>query len=394
MSTSPVPRLRQEAIVRAFDDRGTMQRFIIAIDGCHFVVTPTVAAVLEETRHLRIGENDLKSLGARVAQRLGHTIPLPQIHVLLNERVPKSLFEASAPAPAESSPVLFRRLLLSGAQLERALTFAGSLFTRRAALLAGALFFAIEVCLALQAGHRDIVAFSTRDLALGFALTLAGILIHELGHLAACKRFGAPHGGIGIGLYWCLPAFYAEVHGAWLLPRMQRAAVDAGGVYLQAIFVGALGACQLAWPTPALTCAISLSLFLMLHTLNPVLKFDGYWLLCDLAGVHNLHRTLREIARRVVRRDWPNRGELALLTAFVCIAAAYFAYLLQILGRNLAIAAAGMQTAVAGVDGSAPATLALLGKGLLLACVAALAIGIALLLARAGRDLISERTSP
>ena len=63
MNTSSVPRLRQEAIVRPFDDRRQMQRYIIAIDGCHFVVTPTVAAVLEETRNLRIGEGDLKSLG-------------------------------------------------------------------------------------------------------------------------------------------------------------------------------------------------------------------------------------------------------------------------------------------------------------------------------------------
>ena len=195
-------------------------------------------------------------------------------------------------------------------------------------------------------------------------------------------------------MYWCLPAFYAEVHGAWLLPRMQRAAVDAGGVYFQAIFVGVLGACQLAWPTPALLCAIALSQFLMLHTLNPILKFDGYWLLCDLAGVHNLHRTLRHIARRVVRRDWPNRGELALLAAFMSIAAAYFTYLLLILGRNLAVAAAGVHSAIASIDGSAPATLALICKGALLALVAALALGIALLLARAGRDLISERTSP
>ena len=319
---------------------------------------------------------------------------MQQIALLLNERTPRTLFEANAPQPAETSPVMFRHLLLNGKSLGYALAVTGRLFTWHAVLFAAALLIAIEACLAMQSWHNDLVAASTADLALGFALTLAGIFMHELGHLAACKRFGAPHGGIGIGMYWCLPAFYAEVHGAWLLPRMQRAAVDAGGVYFQAIFVGVLGACQLAWPTPALLCAIALSQFLMLHTLNPILKFDGYWLLCDLAGVHNLHRTLRHIARRVVRRDWPNRGELALLAAFMSIAAAYFTYLLLILGRNLAVAAAGVHSAIASIDGSAPATLALICKGALLALVAALALGIALLLARAGRDLISERTSP
>lgn len=394
MNSSPVPRLRQEAIVRPFDDRGAQQRYIVAVDGCHFVVTATVAAVLEETRNLRIGEADLKSLGARVAHRLGRTIPLQQIDVLLRDRTPKSLFEATAPAPADSSPIVFRHLLLGSAQLEHVLALAGGLFTVRAALMVAAFMVSIESCVAAQSWRQDMLAFSTTHLVLGFALTLAGIFVHEVGHLAACRRFGAPHGGIGIGLYWCLPAFYAEVHGAWLLPRRQRAAVDAGGVYLQAVFVGLLGACQLAWPSPALLYAIAWSHFLMLHTLNPVMKFDGYWLLCDLAGVHNLHRTLRDIARRLVRCNWPNRGELALLAGFLSIALAYFTYLLQMLGRNIAVAAAGLESAVATADGSAPAALALLGKGALLAFISAVALGVALLLARAGRDLIVERISP
>ena len=277
---------------------------------------------------------------------------------------------------------------------EYALAVAGRLFTWRAALLAAALFIAIEACLAMQSWHSDLVAASTADLALGFALTLAGIFMHELGHLAACRRFGAPHGGIGIGMYWCLPAFYAEVHGAWLLPRMQRAAVDAGGVYFRRYSSACSAPCQLAWPTPALLCAIALSQFLMLHTLNPSSQIRRLLVALRSGGRAQPASDTAPNRPPVVRRDWPNRGELALLAAFMSIAAAYFAYLLLILGRNLAIAAAGVHSAIASVDGSAPATLALICKGALLALVAALALGIALLLARAGRDLISERTSP
>ncbi len=64
-------------------------------------------------------------------------------------------------------------------------------------------------------------------------LTALGIIVHEIGHLTACSRYGAQHGGIGIGIYWCMPVFYAEVNGAWMLPRLQRAVVDVGGLYFQ-----------------------------------------------------------------------------------------------------------------------------------------------------------------
>jgi len=141
-------------------------------------------------------------------------------------------------------------------------------------------------------------------------LTVLGVLVHELGHLAACVRYHASHGGIGVGLYWCVPVFFAEVHGAWLLARQQRAVVDAGGLYLQSVYLALLGATYLVSEAPAVLAAIVCSHYLMLHTLNPVLKYDGYWLLSDLTGVHNLHQSVRRIAAGACRALWLGHGAL------------------------------------------------------------------------------------
>ncbi len=66
--------------------------------------------------------------------------------------------------------------------------------------------------------------------------------------------------------------------------------------------VVAVGVAYLLTGAPLILDAITWTHFLMLHTLNPVLKYDGYWLLTDLAGIPNLHAAIRDTARRMGRR--------------------------------------------------------------------------------------------
>ncbi len=161
-----------------------------------------------------------------------------------------------------------------------------------------------------------------------------------MGHLSACSRFSAQHGGLGVGVYWCMPVFYAEVNGAWMLPRLQRAVVDVGGLYIQCWYVIALGAAYVLTGAPPILEAIVWTHFLMLHTLNPVLKYDGYWLLTDLAGIVNLHDTIRDTARRtwsalINGMALPTAKPLLSLAAFVIFATAYFGYVFVVLGHNI-----------------------------------------------------------
>lgn len=391
MSTATLPRLREEAIVRPFDDGCAQPRYVVAVDGYHFVVTPTVAAILDETRNLSLNDSASETLAHRVSHRLGTRVTPRQVESLLRERAPKALFEPTTGVNAEWNPLLCSRGLFTGARLKPLLVWVSRLFTVRTAIAVCVLSLGIDLFVMLQASRMGPGTAMAADHLWAFALTLVGVFIHELGHLAACHRFGCRHGGIGIGIYWCLPAFYAEVHGAWTLPRKQRAAVDAGGVYLQMLFVGVLGALYCASQAPALLNAIALSHLLMLHTLNPVLKFDGYWLLCDLAGIHNLHRRIQRTARRLLQDGRLARHDAALLAAFIVIALLYFAYLLAVLGHNLGWAAASFFLAAAAVKLSNASLLSALGKGLWLACMVVLAFGAATLLARAGGAVCTER---
>ena len=122
---------------------------------------------------------------------------------------------------------------------------------------------------------------------------LLSYFIHELGHVTACRRYDCPHGDIGMGIYFVFPVFYADVSKAWRLKRNQRATVDLGGLYFQAILLIIIDIYAYL-NNSALAFMLSWTITLtMLHTLNPFFKFDGYWLLSDLSGITNLHEKMR-----------------------------------------------------------------------------------------------------
>jgi putative peptide zinc metalloprotease protein len=396
MQNLTTPRLRAEVAVQPFNALDGDGRFVVAVDDRHFLVSAAIAAVLEESR--RAGT--LEAIAQRTSARLGLAVTPQQVETVLREQAPSILFAPAEGSPerarrTSATPLHFRRLIACASVLRPLLQVVARLFTARWAVLLAVAFIVVESMVAAHALAAPSDAMASADTAAAVALTMLGVLVHELGHLGACVRYNAPHGGIGIGLYWCVPVFFAEVHGAWMLARQQRAVVDVGGLYLQSGYVLLLGALYLVTGAPAVLTAIVCSHFLMLHTLNPVLKYDGYWLLSDLTGTHNLHRHVRCLAERVwsaVRlshsKALPTRNELGLLGGFVTAAGAYFAYVLGMLGRNLGSTAARLVESWRALDHTSPHAL---GQTLLLALLLFMAVGLALLLARSLGSLAREQ---
>jgi len=139
-------------------------------------------------------------------------------------------------------------------------------------------------------------------------------MFHELGHSAACRRYGASPSDIGFTIYLIYPAFYSDVSSSWQLSRWQRVAVDLGGNYFQCIAatIFALGFYITHWP--ALRIAQLMILSTCVFSLNPFFKFDGYWVMADMLGVTNLasqpFRIGKHLLARLMKRSsaplpWP-----------------------------------------------------------------------------------------
>jgi putative peptide zinc metalloprotease protein len=149
-----------------------------------------------------------------------------------------------------------------------------------------------------NAAHRAMMATGTSLLPI-LGLFAISMLFHELGHAAACARYGVRTREVGFGLYLVFPAAYSDVSAAWTLTRRQRVVVDVSGVLFQlAVGLAYVAAHRLTGAETWRLAAI-LVFGVSLAALAPIFKLDGYWMMADLLGVPNLYQQLPRIARQV-----------------------------------------------------------------------------------------------
>ncbi|MBA2116216.1 site-2 protease family protein [Bremerella alba] len=119
-------------------------------------------------------------------------------------------------------------------------------------------------------------------------------VLHELGHAYCCKAMGGECHQIGILLMIFMPAMYCDVSDAWLFPkRWQRVFVSAAGMYVEVIlatmafvlwFFSEPGAISDWLLNVVFVCGVST----ILVNANPLLRYDGYYILSDLLNLPNL----------------------------------------------------------------------------------------------------------
>jgi len=119
---------------------------------------------------------------------------------------------------------------------------------------------------------------------------IGSVLFHEIGHIAGSIYNGITPKEAGVGLFLIFPVFYVDLNQSWKLKRMQRAQIDAGGIYFQLLFsTMAIVVCLLLEVELNLWIFIFTILNLVTINLLPVLGWDGYWLIVDLLGIDNLN---------------------------------------------------------------------------------------------------------
>jgi putative peptide zinc metalloprotease protein len=135
------------------------------------------------------------------------------------------------------------------------------------------------------------------SVAYSYALFLLSLLVHEFGHAAASQRYGAQPSEIGFAMYLVYPALYSDVTSAWRLGRWKRVIVDLGGAYFQLI----TGCIFLAFfkftGWQPLWAAFLMIIYTCIFSLNPIFKFDGYWVAADILGVTNLGKQPSRLAK-------------------------------------------------------------------------------------------------
>lgn len=123
---------------------------------------------------------------------------------------------------------------------------------------------------------------------------LATRAAHELGHALVLTRHGGRCPDIGLIFMLGAPCVYCDVSESWRLKRArQRAAVAAGGMYVECIVSVVAGLIWLSTTegsvnTLALQTMILCSISSLVINANPLMRFDGYYILSDLVSEPNL----------------------------------------------------------------------------------------------------------
>lgn len=133
-------------------------------------------------------------------------------------------------------------------------------------------------------------------------------LIHELGHAVACRRFGGEVHTMGVMFLLFTPVPYVDVTSAWSFrDRWQRAVVGAAGMYTE-MFVAALATFVWAATAPGILNSVMFNMMFVasvstvLFNGNPLLRFDGYYILSDLLDIPNLHQRSTQMLHHLVER--------------------------------------------------------------------------------------------
>ena len=124
--------------------------------------------------------------------------------------------------------------------------------------------------------------------------------IHEFGHGLMCKHFGGECHEMGFMLLVLMPAMYCNTSDSWVLPnRWHRIAIGAAGMYIE-LFMAAI--CTFVWwfTNPgwihylALNVMFLSSVSTIVFNANPLLRYDGYYMLSDFLEIPNLSQKSKQ----------------------------------------------------------------------------------------------------
>ena len=146
----------------------------------------------------------------------------------------------------------------------------------------------------------DASWFGSATSLAGLYIGIAGLkFLHEAGHALAVRRFGGNVHEVGITLVAGLPLFHVEASDSYLFPKKsQRLAVASSGILIEILAAAGLIGIWLiladGFTRQLLTHLIILaSVSTIFFNGNPLMRYDGYYILADALDMPDLRQRAR-----------------------------------------------------------------------------------------------------
>ncbi len=150
--------------------------------------------------------------------------------------------------------------------------------------------------------------FSPTNALLLMVVLGATKVLHEFGHGLTCTHFGGECHEMGVLILVLTPCLYCNVSDSWMIPsKWKRAAIGAAGIYVECVLASI---CTFIWwfTQPGTLNMVCLNVIFIssvstiLFNANPLLRYDGYYVLSDLMEIPNLRQKASSILSREAGR--------------------------------------------------------------------------------------------
>ena len=170
----------------------------------------------------------------------------------------------------------------------------------------------LQLAVRFDAIHSQMPALSSlltwpNGLLLWITLGAAKV-VHEFAHGLACHHFAGECHEIGVAFMLFSPCLYCDVSDSWMLPKKRhRILIAAAGIYIE-VLLSALALLLWSWTQPGFLNVLLMNVFMVtavttvIYNANPLLRYDGYYMLADWLEIPNLRsRADREMQRLVLK---------------------------------------------------------------------------------------------
>ncbi|ALG12110.1 M50 family metallopeptidase [Kibdelosporangium phytohabitans] len=279
-------------------------------DGQVIQLTPLLYQVLAAID----GHADHEQIARRVSTAISRGVTAANIRQLIADKLePLGVLrsaDGTQPRSAKSNPLLGLRLrrVISKPEVTNRITTPFARLFHPLVVTAVVLAFAVISFWVLfdkgLAGAAHQAFQQPGLLLLVFAVTAVSAGFHEFGHAAAARYGGAVPGAMGFGLYLMWPAFYTDVTDSYRLGRGGRLRTDLGGLYFNAVVAVAMYGIWWLSGWDALLLVIATQILQMVRQLTPLVRFDGYHVLADLVGVPDLFQRIKPTLLGLLPHRW------------------------------------------------------------------------------------------
>lgn len=148
--------------------------------------------------------------------------------------------------------------------------------------------------------------FQAKNAMLMFVALGVTKVIHEFGHGLTCKHFGGECHEMGFMLLVFSPCLYCNVSDSWMLTnKWHRVYISIGGIFVELCIASV---CTFIWwfTQPGVLNYLCLSVMFIcsVSTIffngNPLLRYDGYYVVSDLLEIPNLWQKSRSVLNKVL----------------------------------------------------------------------------------------------